>query len=48
MENISNKELKIDQTCKIYFPHQTFGKPTKSRKEDPNMFELLSWSVDGF
>lgn len=48
MESTSSKEPVKETPCKIYFSEKTFGKPTKNRKEDPNMFDLLSWGVDGF
>lgn len=48
MESPSYKELKQDNHCKIYFTEKMFGKPTKNRKEDPSMFDLLSWGSDGF
>ena len=48
MESPSCKEIRQDNHCKIYFPEKVFGKPTKNRKEDPNMFDLLSWGSDGF
>jgi hypothetical protein len=48
MDSISLKDAKPDNSYKIYFPEKTFGKPTKNRKEDPNMFDLLAWDVDGF
>ena len=48
MEPASCKEMKQDNKYKIYFPEKVFGKPTKNRKEDPNMFDLLSGGSDGF
>jgi hypothetical protein len=48
MESLSCKEIRQDDHCKIYFPSKVFGKPTKNRKEDPNMFDLLAWGTDGF
>ena len=48
MEPPSIKEIKKESHCKIYFPEKVFGKPTRNRKEDPNMFDLLSWGSDGF
>lgn len=48
MESMSSKEGRAEGGYKIYFPEKTFGKATKNRKEDPNMFELLTWGVDGF
>jgi hypothetical protein len=48
MESASCKEVKQEGGVKIYFAEKVFGKPTKNRREDPNMFELLSWDVEGF
>lgn len=48
MESPSCKEVKQESGVKIYFAEKVFGKPTKNRREDPNMFELLSWDVEGF
>lgn len=48
MDSISQKEIKPEKSYKIYFPEKVFGKATKNRRQDPNMFELLSWGIDGF
>lgn len=45
---VSCADIKQDGACKIYFSQRVFGKPTKNRKEDPSMFELLAWGSDGF
>ena len=41
-------ELADDPNTAIYFSDHVFGKATKNRKEDPSMFELLSWGTQGF
>jgi len=47
MENTSGKNIR-EECCRIYFPDRTFGKATKNRREDPSMFDILSWGADGF
>lgn len=48
MDSISQNDIKPEDSYKIYFPDKVFGKATKNRRQDPNMFELLTWDIDGF
>lgn len=48
MESALCREVREEGGVKIYFGEKVFGKATKNRREDPNMFELLSWDVEGF
>ena len=41
-------EVVEEPTSAIYFSDHVFGKATKNRKEDPSMFQLLSWGTEGF
>jgi hypothetical protein len=44
MESVECKDEGVKKACHIYFQEKVFGKPTKNRQEDPNMFDLLTWS----
>jgi hypothetical protein len=45
---MQNMESQSNNSCLIHFADHVFGKATKNRKEDPSMFELLAWNVEGF